>query len=48
MSFRIAAAFGLRSVARLSKTEEHQKTIRGIVFPTTDVAHVQGWGQSRP
>ena len=45
MALRIAAAFGLRWVARLSRNEEDQKTIRGIVFPTNDVALVQGRGQ---
>ena len=39
MFFRIAAAFGLRWVARLSK-------MRGIIFPTQVIAFVQGWGQS--
>ena len=42
MSFSIVAAFGLRWVARLSRNEEDQKTIRGIVFPTNDVSLVQG------
>ena len=32
-------------MARLSRTEEDQKTIRGIVFPTKDVTLMQGRGQ---
>ena len=45
MAFRMAATFGLLGVARVSRTEEDQKTIRGIIFRTQDVALVQGRGR---
>ena len=45
MSRKVCAAFGLLWLDRLSRSEEDQKTVRGTVFPTNDVACLQGWGQ---